>query len=157
MRLYTYRFMFVLVASGSIISFISGLLTVRPHFLSYFRLLTAVGGALPLALSGLTSPIVFVILKWLYILLVIHRLYRITSDRSFCAPVAFRNVLYVFGVIGCAAWLVAFMSIGAATTLGFGGVLFAGFALIVPMNTFPVAFAFTELLSLRSYLAKTES
>jgi hypothetical protein len=157
MRNLTYRIMFLLVASGSIVQFITPYLIGRSSF--FLHLLFLTGFAQPLNYLLLTvmpfSPPIVALrttLKVILLLLVLHRVYRIFRERHFNVPPIFKHALFLFGAIGVSAfclWVVLIAGSSGNFLIGLVSVLFFGLTTFI----LPIVFLVTEVLCIKELVA----
>lgn len=163
MRTFSYRLIAVLVAVASIVSFLVWILKFGPAITSYLSLLTVFADPLPLALLSLASPMfsamVQLPLKWVLLLLVLHRLYCIVRDRQFSTPPSYARIAYFLGLIGAVSFFLALLLLGASLIPSIGFALGWVSVPIYGLATFtiPLAFTISELISLRVYVAKAKA
>ena len=157
MRNLTYRIMFLLVASGSIVQFMAPYLIGRSSF--FLHLLYLTGFAQPLNYLLLTvmpfSPPIVALrttLKVILLLLVLHRFYRIFREKHLNAPPVFKLALFLFSAIGVSAfclWVLLILGSSGNFLMGLVSVLFFGLATFI----LPLVFLITELFCIQRTLS----
>lgn len=156
MRTWLYRLTFIAVATCGLFALWS---RYAPEPVQTpIRLLGSLGETLPssLFLFPFTPVAAILVYRWLLVLLVVHRLFRVFQDRAFNTPQSFGR----FGVLGAGAGL-ASCFLGAALVIagnsGGGASHLGGLLLIVAFHVLPIVFFVVEIMSLLRYVQASKT